>query len=484
MTRVATRSSFWLAMACSQVAFAEVTPIGDAEPQRDGLVMVTLAVPTNVQGEATAVTVARLLRTVATNTPGFTHKDLESLLDDVAAPPHQALLADALKQKEKADLALSMVDLPVAADAYAQSLVAFEQAAAGLRDISPVVDALDRQATTFALQNDTKAARQAWERALALDPGFRVAADAAPRAKKAFDELVKNYRAPPMGKLTIYTTSGAAEVWVDGVARGVAPLTLEVPAGRHLVALIHDGFRAFGTAVDVKKGVEASVQAALKPTKGYAKLDAMLGRIAKNPDGDGLAAELARTLKVDRLMLITVAQSTTAVTIAGKVVDGVSGKTIASSSKAMVSESEFFERDVSRFAEELLQSHDRRMNETTTPTEGGTGKDLLVGDVAAVPVPGGVVAGGVLLGLSVLPLAGAITLGIVTLQQSGQYRIRAQVDKDLDSIRQTWLLTSLASDGLYVATAALLGLGTFFLVTGLDEWSTKEEVMGANKPAD
>jgi hypothetical protein len=446
---------------------------------------VTLAVPTNVQGEATAITVARLLRSVVRNTPGFTLKDLEALLDDIDAPPHEALLIDAMKQKEKADLALSMVDLPVAADAYAQALVAFEQAAAGLRDITPMVDALDRQATTFALQNDTKAARQAWERALALDPGFRVAGDAAPRAKKAFDELVRNYRTPPMGKLTVYTSSGAAEVWVDGVARGVAPLTLEVPAGRHLVSLVHDGFRAFGTAVDVKKGLEASVQAALKPTKGYAKLDAMLGRVAKNPDGDSLAAEVARALKIDRLVLVTVAQSTTAVTIAGRVVDGVTGKIMASSSKAMISEAEFFERDASRFAEELLQAHDRRSQQADPVGDNNTGgKDLLVGDAAAVPVPGAVVAGGVLLGLSVLPLAGAITLGVITLQQSGQYRIRAQVDPELANIKQTWLFTSLGADGLYVGTAVMVGLGTFFLVSGLDDWSTKEEVMGANKPSE
>jgi hypothetical protein len=472
----------WVLFALHPLAHAEVTPIGEDKPQLDGLVTVTLAIPTTVQGDATSLTVARVMRSVVANTPGFTHKDLEALLDQVDEAPHAALWREAEKQREKADLALSMMDLPVASDAYAQALIAYEQAAAGVRDIGPIVDALDKQATALVLQNDVKGAKLAWDRALALDPGFRSNPQAAARVLKAFDDVVRNYKTPAMGKLTLFTSSGGAEVWVDGVPRGVAPLTIDVAAGRHIVSMARDGFRSFGTTVDVKKGLEATVQAALKPTSGYAKLDALMTRAARNPDSDSVPVEIARFLKVDRLVVASVAQTTTAVTLTGRIVDGVQGTSMATNTKAMASEAEFFERDVVRFVEGLLKDHDRKMAEQRTYAGGDDKRDLLVGDATQVPVPGTVIAGGVLLGLSVLPLAGAITLGVVSLQNGGQYRNRAQVDETLADIKQQWLLVSLGADGLYVATAAVVGIGTFLLVSGMQEWSDREQVLGAAPP--
>jgi hypothetical protein len=95
----------------------------------DGLVTVTLAVPKDAGSAQAAALVAPALRDAFAGDGRFTLPDLEALLDDVPAPPAVARLEEARRQKSKADLALSIVDLPVAADAYAQALVAFRATA-------------------------------------------------------------------------------------------------------------------------------------------------------------------------------------------------------------------------------------------------------------------------------------------------------------------------------------------------------------------
>ena len=147
---------------------------------------------------------------------------------------------------------------------YGRALVAFEQAAAGLERVSDIVDTLSAQATTFALQGDAAAARSSFDKALALDPGFRLPADAAPRARKVFDDVAKAGQGNGQGngqrngELTVYASTGAAEVWVDGVMRGATPLTVDVPVGRHLVRVHRDGYRAWGGAFDVKRNAETT----------------------------------------------------------------------------------------------------------------------------------------------------------------------------------------------------------------------------------
>lgn len=456
----------------------------------DGLLVVSIGVPVDSNSARAAVLVAAAARDATAGAGDLTVVDVEALLDATDAPPASAKLAEAKRLKDKADLGLSMVDLPVAADAYADALVAFEQGAAAITNINDVVDTFEKQATTFALQGETAAAKQAFEKALALDPGFRVAADAPPRAKKVFDDVVKGWRTPPMGQLTVYSTTGAAEVWVDGVQQGASPLTLDVAAGRHLVRVYREGYRAWGGAVDVKKGSEATAQAALKPTAGFAKLDELLGRVARNPDNAQNLSEVARFLKVDRVLVTLVETQGPVANISGFWINGVSGSTERKGQKSLSIDGDFFVRDTTTFVRQRFleggnigsvdgDGNSKLDDPNKTPDRRGPSR--LPGDAEKVETPGMVIAGWVTLSTSVVPLATGIVLGVLTLNQNEAFHSRQQTANDLEEVKSAWLFTSIGADVSYVVAGGMAATGAILLVNGYAEQAALEDVMEPGK---
>lgn len=449
----------------------------------DGLLTVSVGIAVDSASARAMVLVATAARDAVAADPTLSVIDLEALLDATDAPPAAERISAARRLKDKADLGLSMVDLPVAADAYASCLVAWEQGAAALTNINEVVDTLEKQATTFALQGESAAARGAFEKALALDPGFRLASDAPPRAKKVFDDVVTGWRNPPMGQLTIYATTGAAEVWVDGVPRGVAPLTLDVPAGRHLVRVYREGYRAWGGAVDVKKGSEATAQAALSPTAGFPKLDDLLSRLARNPDNAQNVTDVVRFLKVDRVLLTLVQVQGPIAKVSGFYVDGVSGRVLRTGEKSMSVDGNFFERDTTTFVRERflqgknLGTIDDTPSKVEVSDRRSRGPSRLPGAAEEVETPALVIAGWITLSAAIVPLATGIILGAVTLNQSEAFHSRVQVDPQLQQIKSAWLFTSVGADVNVVVGVAMIATGAVLLLNGYSEQAALQDVM-------
>lgn len=455
---------------------------------RDAEVMVAaLALAVDGGSGPVAVDVARIAHEALGTDRDVRQLDLERVLDG-GDPLWVEKLAAAEAATRKGRNALDSVELPVAAEALAEALVSYEQAVAGMRDISPIVDTLGRQGVVFSLQGDKKNAQQAFARALALDPAWRLEASAPSKAKANFEATAKAQKGAGQGTLTIYATTGAAEVWVDGTYRGVAPLTVDARAGRHYVRVARDGYLAHGSAVEVRRGSEATVQANLRPTSRLAKLEELSVRAVRSKESVPPVAELAAWLQVDRLLLLLVEDSGGSALVTGTLVDGISGQQLARASKAFAPRDSFFERDVRNFLHERLApgasagADAPRPDPAPKPEPGDDvvrAPSLLPGEAEKVEAPAAVVGGWVVLGLAAIPIGTGIGFGIASYTYFDGYRNKLpdQLDPQLEPLRSTWLTMSIITDVSWALAIGMVAGGTWALVAGYDEWAAREEVV-------
>ncbi len=472
------------AVASTLVLAGLLAPAANA---RDAELMVTaIAVAMDGGSAPVAVDVARIAHETLAHDRDVRQLDLERVLDG-GEPLWVSKLEAAEAAARKGTTALESVELPVAAEAFAEAVVAYEQAIAGMRDLTPLVDVLGRQGVVFALQGDKKNAEQAFARALALDPAWRIEGTAPSRARASFEATVKAHKGAGQGSVTVYATTGAAEVWVDGVFRGIAPITLDARAGRHYVRVAKDGHLAYGGAVEVRRGSEATVQATLRPTSRLAKLEELSHRVARSKESVGPVAELAAWLQVDRLVVLLVEDSGGSALITGTVVDGITGQQRARASKAFSPRDSFFERDVRNFVRERLApgasegADAPRRDPPPGPApddDGPPTPSLLPGEAERVEAPGAVVGGWVLLGLSVIPIGTGIGFGVASLTYQDGFRnkLPSQLDPQLEPLRATWLTMSILTDVSWALAIGMVAGGTAALVIGYDEWAAREEV--------
>lgn len=454
---------------------------------RDAEVMVAaLAIPMDGGSAPVAVDVARIAHEALAHDRDVRQLDLERVLDG-GDPLWVTKLEAAEAAARKGRSALESVELPVAAEAFAEAVVAYEQAVAGMRDLAPLVEVFGLQGVVFALQGDKKNAEQAFARALALDPAWRIESTAPSKARATFDATAKAQKSAGQGTLTVYATTGAAEVWVDGVFRGVAPLTLDARTGRHYVRVAKDGQVAHGSAVEVRRGSEATVQASLRPTSRLAKLEELSHRVTRSKESVAPVAELAAWLQVDRLLVLLVEDSGGSALVTGTLVDGVTGQQRARASKAFSPRDSFFERDVRNFLRERLApgasegADAPRPEVTPTPSPDADGPptpSLLPGEAEQVEAPGAVVGGWVLLGLSVVPIGTGIGFGIASLNYYDAFhnKVPSQIDPQLGTLSSTWLTMSILTDVSWALAIGMVAGGTAALVIGYDEWAAREEV--------
>jgi len=70
---------------------------------------------------------------------------------------------------------------------------------------------------------------------------------------------------PILARFTVQGEPAGAEVLVDGVARGKAPQSLEVPATEHRIEVRKDGFQTFKSVVTPEAGLDRTVRYRLAP---------------------------------------------------------------------------------------------------------------------------------------------------------------------------------------------------------------------------
>lgn len=411
---------------------------------------------------------------------GYDVLDVERFLQGGEASAAEQKTKEGRAALERGRAALDALEPTPALEALAEALVAFEQGAAALTDASPLVEAQLLEGAAWAIQGDQKAARRSFERALVLDPAAELPPGSfPPNVEKAWTEVKGAAGKAGTGTLTVYATPSAAEVWVDGRFRGSAPVVLEdVAVGRHVVRVWREGYLGYGAIVEVKKSVESSVQATLRPTTRFSQYDDLAARLSGGPTA---AADVAAFLKVDQLWSAVVETKGTTVTVDARLTDGVSGKELAAASKAFTLDDKM-EREVKQWITATFQGA-TPVGASPSTTTGPPRESFLPGE-RKVETPGSLIWGWVLVGTSAVPAIGGVALGVYSIYLYDTFRNRVphQLSPELDDVRAAWAVSAGASDVLGAATIAMLAGGIALVVIGSNQKAELEDVLAEVPP--
>jgi hypothetical protein len=301
--------------------------------------LVVLAVAKDSASQKAAAVASFVARSAFARNPRYQLLDLEAFLDESADNTGRAAVSRALEALDRGGKALDALEIEPALASLNEAVVAFEQGAAYVDNLNPYVDALLKLGCAYALNADNNSSREAFRRALILDRAA-VPEKLPPQAKRPFEEAGQKVDDAPRGALNVFTTPGAAEVYVDGVFRGASPIIVDrIAAGPHFVRVVKPGHRGMGRMLKTSGKGEETFQVVLKPTLKFAELENITSRI----HGDVLAGQgpaiidLARFAKVDQVLVMSVVSTSTDVRVAAVLADGT-GHPVASGQRSFAGE--------------------------------------------------------------------------------------------------------------------------------------------------
>jgi hypothetical protein len=456
---------------------------------QDGVSIAVVPVAADTPSEQQAVVIGQLSRQGYARNPKYAPVDLEVLLDNGETPAAERQRRKAIAALDRCRAAYDAFELAPAVEACAEAIVGFEQSVAALTDIEPMLAALRFQGASYVLLGDTKNARRAFEQLHVLAPGNALSGNFPDTVKEVFEGAEARVATRRTGRLTVYATPAAAEVWIDGRFRGAAPLTVEgLPVGRHLVRVVRDGYQSYGTPADVTRKIDETVQATLRPTAQLAKLDALLGRLRTG--GDRAPAELAQLLKVDQLLWLKVETRGDDVEVRGTLTDGVSGAPVAEAQKTFVSTGTRYRSDVELWIAESFRKTDEREVGDTLPGDNlvGTGDNPFVPDRPIErPTDPKVVVGWSFVGIGGAGFLTGVISGVYSLytwdiyknqgQMFGSQGIPNQTHPELDNVRDAFFVSSLVADIGWTVFVVGTGVGAWMVVSGLNDEEALEDVL-------
>lgn len=466
-----------------------------AAAQSDGVSVAVVAVGKDSPSESQAIVVGRIAKQGFERNPKYALLDTERVLENGQEPAAARRRAQADAALARGRAALDALELSPALESLAEAIVGYEQALAAMPDVAPLVRALALQGAAYALSGDAKNARRAFERAFVVDLGATLGSDAFPEEVTAlFEETRARVEKAPTGTLTLYAAPPAAEVWIDGRFRGSAPISVDnLPAGRHYVRVVRDGYVSFGQPVEVKRRAEETVQATLRPTARFAEYDDLALRLRGG--STQAAAELAGMLKVDQLLSVVAEALGDDVTITATLTDGVGGGTLAQGTKTFVTTSPRYRSDLELWLAQTFRKQQGADAPASGTTGGGTassGGGFLPEAPKEAPTSGFTILGWVLTGGAVLPLGVGIGFGVASLVPWDAYKnegklfdqpsITNQLDDDREEVWNSFLVTSVIADVGYAVAAVMAAVGVTLLVLGANEEEAIEDVLAGAPP--
>lgn len=155
---------------------------------------------------------------------------------------------------------------------------------------------------------DMGEARQAFREALRLDPEYRLDSRAFPPSMvNIFENVRESLRMAPTGSIRVQASPKAADVYLNGVIKGVVPLTLSgLPEGEHYIKISANKYSTVRRRVEVAAGKTVKVSERLEWRGG--KVGKLTGKtFATSIESFAQVDEalrIAELMRVDKVVLV------------------------------------------------------------------------------------------------------------------------------------------------------------------------------------
>lgn len=238
---------------------------------------------------------------------------------------------------QNARMSYDNLEIDAAIEQFEQALQAYEENIAHVSDFTEISDCLLYIAAAQLLQGSSRQARSTIRQMLIIDPERRPDPDVfPPPVTEAFEQEAGRMDRVREGRLDVTSDPPGADVYVDGIYQGPAPIELPgLKSGRHYVRVRQQGYVEAGQVVEVSRRRPTSVEVSLERTSDGVAIADMLREIAdqlsSNPAGAVITIQsLGEMLNVDVVVTAFISQTEEGVTVRLDTWDIEEGESIAS----------------------------------------------------------------------------------------------------------------------------------------------------------
>lgn len=154
---------------------------------------------------------------------------------------------------------------------FRRAVAKYENSVAHLTNFTPMVDAMIKLGISYLQTGEEESGEDVLRRALALRPELKLDPKTYPPLfRRMITRIAKRLLRKKRGKLKVASNTNGTTIFVNGVKKGAAPLTVRnLVAGRHYIRAEAPGYAPQSMIVEVKKGGVAKATLVLK--KGVEK---------------------------------------------------------------------------------------------------------------------------------------------------------------------------------------------------------------------
>ncbi|MFO0600783.1 MAG: PEGA domain-containing protein [Myxococcaceae bacterium] len=215
--------------------------------------------------------------------------------------------ADAAEKMKGGKQALDDLDNVKATESFSAALETLQQADLS-KDFAALLDAWSMKAASHATGGETAPAKKDMEAIIGLNARAEFSPTFFSPDLIKFAEAQKKAAANSKGELLVRTEPAGARVWVDGVFRGISPVTVAgLSATKHFVTASLGGYALAQTQATPGEEVISLPASELGPGWKRAVTD-----IKKDPEGptrDQAAQSLGRAAQLDQVLLVVAKKS-------------------------------------------------------------------------------------------------------------------------------------------------------------------------------